>query len=337
MTEAESPFRATVFIPTYRGAGYVEALVRTVFAQRVPYDFEVLVYDTDSGDETPAILARLADEFDGRLRWRQVAKKDFSHGRTRAEAVVDAQGEFVAFLTQDATPANDRWLYELLKPFELNDKVVAVLGKQDPRPDAIPMLKSEISMVFAGFGADQATSLFYKDDFVTSQGVYDVLAFYSDVNCAGRRSFLLEHNYRDVPYAEDQLFGRDVIDAGFLKAYAPRANVLHSNEIALGDYKHRMFDETLGLRQVGVPVEKPSLKVVARMVAGGVVRDAKRIVRDPAYTPRRKLYWLAVNPLFHVERWRGVRLAADAPLDDESVRDTYSLERRQAREDQGRR
>ena len=323
----------TVFIPTYRGASYIESMVRSVFLQRVSYDVEVLVYDTTSGDQTPQILDRLAEEFSGRLRWRPVAKKDFSHGRTRAEAVLDARGEFVAFLTQDAMPANDRWLYELLKPFELNEKVVAVLGKQDPRPEAIPMLKSEIQMVFSGFGPDQATSLFYKDDFVTNQGIYDVISFYSDVNSAARRSFLLEHNYRDVPYAEDQLFGRDVIDAGYLKAYAPRANVVHSNDIALGDYKHRMFDETLGLRQVGVPVAKPSLQAVARMVASGVVRDARRIVRDPAYSTRRKLYWLAVNPLFHVERWRGVRLAADAPLDDEALRDAFSLERRQARED----
>ncbi len=329
-----SEFTATVFIPTYRGARYVEGLVRSVFAQEFDRPYEVLVYDTDSGDQTPEILARLADEFAGRFRWKSIPKSEFSHGRTRAQAALDARGEFVAFLTQDAMPANDRWLYELIKPFELNDKVVAVLGKQQPRADAIPMLKSEIDLVFAGFGSDQATSLFYKDDFVTSQGVYDVISFYSDVNSAARRSFLTDHaNYRDVPYAEDQLFGRDVIDAGYLKAYAPRANVLHSNEIPLRDYKHRMFDETLGLRQVGVPVDKPSVKVVARMIAGGVVRDAKKILRDPAYSAKRKLYWLAVNPLFHLERWRGVRLAADAALDDESVRDQFSLERRQAKED----
>jgi rhamnosyltransferase len=332
-----SDLEATIFIPTYRGARYIEDLVRSVFAQTYDRDFEVLVYDTDSGDESPAILQRLADEFGDRFRWKSVAKKEFSHGRTRAAAALDAHGEFVAFLTQDATPANGRWLYELLKPFELNERIVAVLGKQQPRPDAIPMLKSEIELVFAGFGPDLGTILFYKDDFVDSQGAYDVVSFYSDVNSAARRSFLVEQvNYRDVPYAEDQLFGRDVIDAGYIKAYAPRANVLHSNEIPLADYKHRMFDETLGLRQVGVPVQMPSVKVVARMIVGGVVRDAKKIMRDPSYSTKRKLYWLAMNPLFHLERWRGVRLAADAPLDDESVRDEFSLERRQTREDQAR-
>src|SRR5664279_4003666 len=151
-----SDLEATVFIPTYRGARYIEDLVRSVFAQTYDRDFEVLVYDTDSGDESPAILQRLADEFGDRFRWKSVAKKEFSHGRTRAAAALDAHGEFVAFLTQDATPANGRWLYELLKPFELNERIVAVLGKQQPRPDAIPMLKSEIELVFAGFGPDGA-------------------------------------------------------------------------------------------------------------------------------------------------------------------------------------
>jgi len=125
-----SDLEATVFIPTYRGARYIEDLVRSVFAQTYDRDFEVLVYDTDSGDESPAILQRLADEFGDRFRWKSVAKKEFSHGRTRAAAALDAHGEFVAFLTQDATPANGRWLYELLKPFELNERIVAVLGKR---------------------------------------------------------------------------------------------------------------------------------------------------------------------------------------------------------------
>jgi rhamnosyltransferase len=305
-----------------------------VFSQRIDGDFDVLVYDTTSGDETPQILDRLTGVYGNRLRWKPIAKADFSHGRTRAEAALEARGEFVAFLTQDATPAHDRWLYELLKPFSLHEKVVAVLGKQVPRPNAVPMLKADIEGVFGGFGNDQGTALFYKDDFVQSQGQYDVISFYSDVNSAARRDFLVnEINYRDIPYAEDQLFGRDVIDAGYLKAYAPRAVVLHSNDIPLGDYKHRMFDETLGLRQVGVPVGKPSLRDVASMVTRGSLRDVRRILRDPSYSVKRKLYWLALNPIYHIERWRGVRLAVDAPLDDESVRDRYSLERREARKE----
>ena len=52
----------------------------------------------------------------------------------------------------------------------------------------------------------------------------NAVTFYSDVNSAARKDILTgEVPYRDVSYAEDQLLGRDVISAGYIKAYdAPR-------------------------------------------------------------------------------------------------------------------
>lgn len=217
----------------------------------------------------------------------------------------------------------------MVKPFELDDKIVGVMGKQDPRPHCFPLLKSEIRAVFGGFGPDFGTTLFYKDDFVKDQGTYDAISFYSDVNSAARRSFLVDTiPYQDVPYAEDQLFGRNVIDAGYIKAYAPRGNVIHSNDMKLSEYKHRMFDETMGLRKVGIPVSVPSKKLVAKMIFRGIIRDTLNTVRDREYSFKRKLYWLVVNPFYHIEKWRGVRLAATMNIDDSQGLEKYSLEAR---------
>ena len=112
-------------------------------------------------------------------------------------------------------PAHDRWLYELLKPFELNDRVAAVMGSQIPRAWCFPLLKYEINAVFDGFGPGFGTTLFYDDDFIASEGVRNAVTFYSDVNSAARRDVLTGPvPYQDVSYAEDQLFGRDIIAAG---------------------------------------------------------------------------------------------------------------------------
>ena len=98
------------------------------------------------------------------------------------------------------------------------------MGKQVPRRGAFPLQKYEIQGVFRNFGPDFGTSVFYKDAFVTDEGVLGAISFYSDVNSAARRRFLLDViPYRDVRYAEDQLFGKDLIEAGYRKAYAPRA------------------------------------------------------------------------------------------------------------------
>lgn len=316
-TNAEgSDVLATVVVLTYNGERFLRELLEAVSRQRIDGHVEVLVIDSGSTDATLDILADFPH-----VRLIQIPNSEFGHGRTRNFAAEQARGRYVAYLTHDAVPASDRWLYELLKPFELNPRVAAVMGKQVPRPHCFPLLKYEIDAVFTGFGPDFGTGLFYEDDFVTSEAVRNAVTFYSDVNSAGRRDLLTGPlPYRDVSYAEDQLFGRDVVAAGYIKAYAPRGVVVHSNELSLAEYDDRMEAETLGQREVGIAVAVPPIPVVARMVSRGVVRDALRIVRDRDYGPRRKVYYLAVNPLYHLQKWRGVRRGASAEVVAQAAR-----------------
>lgn len=324
-------FKATVFIPTYYGEEYLSNLLEMVFNQKVPYDYEVLIYDTSSTDDTPKIIDKYAKKHSN-LRFKTITKEEYGHGKTRHDAAFDAKGEIVVYLSQDAIPAHDRWLYEMVKPFELNNRVAGVLGKQDPRPDAFPLLKNEIKAVFGNFGPDLGVTFFYKDYFIEGQASYDYISFYSDVNSAARRSILTgDVPYQPVSYAEDQLFGRDIINAGYIKAYAPRGNVVHSNDIRLCDYKARMFDETTGMRGAGIPIEKPRIRTVSKMIIKGVIKDWIRTVRDHDYSWRRKLYWIIINPFYHIEKWRGVRLGAGVDLNDQSDKEKYSLEAKQAK------
>jgi rhamnosyltransferase len=300
---------ATVAILTYNGETYLRDILNALRVQRVDGEVEVLVVDSGSTDSTLDIVADFPE-----VRLHRIPNSEFGHGRTRNLAAHLARGRYVAYLTHDAVPATDRWLYELLKPFELNPDVAAVMGRQVARPWCFPLLKYEIDAVFRGFGPEFGTTLFYEDDFVTSEAVRNAITFYSDVNSAARRDLLVGPlPYQDVSYAEDQLLGRDAIAAGYLKAYAPRAAVVHSNDMTLAEYDDRMEAETLGQREVGIDVAVPSVSVVARMIGRGVARDTVGILRDRAYGVRRKLYYLVVNPLFHVQKWRGVRRGAAAP------------------------
>ncbi len=189
------------------------------------------------------------------------------------------------------------------------------MGAQIPRPDAFPLLRYEIKGVFNGFGPGFGTTLFYEDDFIQDEGVRNAVTFYSDVNSAARKDILTgEVPYRDVSYAEDQLLGRDVIAAGYIKAYAPRAAVLHSNEMTVSEYDDRMFEETQGLREVGIDVAMPSIPTVVRMVTTGILKDALRLARDREVGKRRKISGFFLNPAYHVQKWRGVRRGVRSPL-----------------------
>lgn len=301
---------ATVTILTYNGEAYLGDILGALSVQEIDAEFEVLVIDSGSTDSTLDIVARYPD-----VILHQIPNSEFGHGRTRNLAAQLARGKYVVYLTHDAVPSHARWLYEILKPFELNSSIAAVMGSQIPRPQCFPLLKYEIQEVFRGFGPGFGTTLFYDDSFITDEGLRNAVTFYSDVNSAARRDLLVgEVPYRDVSYAEDQLLGRDIIQAGYMKAYAPRASVVHSNDMTLSEYDDRMFEETQGLREVGIDVAVPSISVVARMILRGVAKDTVGILRDRDYGRKRKAYYFVVGWLYHVQKWRGVRRGASSPL-----------------------
>lgn len=313
---------ATVAILTYNGEDYLERILEQLRRQEIDGEFEVLVIDSGSTDSTLDIVRRFPE-----VRLHQIPNEEFGHGRTRNLAAHLANGEFVAYLTHDAIPTSPHWLREITAPFALDEGIVAVMGKQVPRPGCFPLLKYEIQGVFAGLGPDFGTSVFYRDASMTDEGILDALGFYSDVNSAARRDFLTQTiPYRDVPYAEDQLFGRDLIEAGYRKAYAPRAAVEHSNDLTLAEYGKRIFDETVGLRRIGFPIPPMSRAAQLRLTVRGIVGDTLRILRDREYSWRRKLYWLAVNPSYQIRKWGSYRPSTLVDLADEGAIRAGSLE-----------
>ncbi|MDH6235940.1 glycosyltransferase family 2 protein [Cryobacterium sp. CG_9.6] len=318
---AEKPL-VTVAILTYNGETYLEQILREVSAQVIAGVIEVLVIDSGSTDSTLDIVGRFPH-----VILHEIPNSEFGHGKTRNLAASLGTGEFIAFLTHDAIPVSREWLRELLAPFALDESIVAVMGKQIPRRGCFPLLKYEIEGVFAGLGPDFGTSIFYKDQFVQSEGVLNAVSFYSDVNSAARRDFLTRTlPYRDVRYAEDQLFGKDLIEAGFKKAYAGRAAVEHSNDLTLDEYRRRIFDETVGLRQIGFRIPVLSGKDQRRLTVRGIVGDSLRILRDGSFSWKRKLFWIARNPIYQAVKWKSYRASTLIDLNDVDAVKSGSLE-----------
>ena len=311
---------ATVVIPTYNGELYLRRILEALRVQKINGEFEVLVIDSGSTDATLEIVSQYPE-----VRLHEIKNSEFGHGKTRNLAASLAQGTFVAYLTHDAIPDHDGWLRELLAPFAIDDRLKAVMGKQNPRPGCFPLMRYEIASVFARFGPDFGTTVFYGDKALSGQ--LDAITFYSDVNSATRREFLLETiSYRDVPYAEDQMFGRDLIEAGYWKAYAPRASVEHSNDVTLHEFGLRIFDETVGLRRIGTPIGRLSIAGVIKYTVLTAALDTVRIARDRTYSRKRKIYWLVINPLYHARKWANYRRASIVDLDDENAVRAGSLE-----------
>jgi len=299
---------ATVTVLTYNGERYLGAILDAVERQRYDGPVDVLVIDSGSTDATLDIVAAHPA-----VRLHAIPNEQFGHGRTRQLAAELADGEIVVYLTHDAVPASDSWLSAIVAPFLDDERVGAVLGKQVARPSAPPVLKYDIRRVFARQGPEGRVSV-VRDIRGMDAVERAAAAFYSDANSAARRSVLLGPvPYRDVDYAEDQVFGRDILDHGLAKAYAPDAAVEHSNDTTLRTFGSRIAADVVGLRSAGFAVARVSWGRSVGQTVKWSLKDAAWILTDRDYTAAQKLYWLLVNPWYHLVKWRAYRKAANAP------------------------
>lgn len=313
----------TVAILTFNGETYLQRILEALRGQDYGNTLDVLVIDSGSTDSTLEIVEGFPE-----VRLVKIPNSEFGHGRTRNYAATLVETEIIAYLTHDAIPVNANWAAELVAPFAYSEKLVAVMGKQVPRRGCFPLLKYEIKGVFGGLGSDLGNTIYELSEADRhNEGLLAAKAFYSDVNSAARRDFLVNTiPYRDVRYAEDQLFGKDVLEAGYLKAYSPGAAVEHSNDLTLAEYGPRIFDETVALREIGRDVKPLTWKSKLRLRVRGIIGDSIRIMRDPEFSWKRRMYWLLVNPAFHIRKWKFHNLGARFDLAASGEASVHSLE-----------
>jgi GT2 family glycosyltransferase len=84
----------SIVIPTYNRARLLEETLATVFAQELT-DYEVLVVDDGSTDDTAAVLARYGD------RVRALRQENQGQGVARNLGIQHATGRYVVFLDSD--------------------------------------------------------------------------------------------------------------------------------------------------------------------------------------------------------------------------------------------
>jgi GT2 family glycosyltransferase/glycosyltransferase involved in cell wall biosynthesis len=301
--------RVSVVIPVKDGERYLAELLDALAREGAD---EVLVIDSGSRDRSLEI-ARAADG----VELLEIPSEEFGHGRTRNLGAERTSGELICFLTQDATPAPG-WLAAIRAGFALDARVGAVFGPHLAREDTSPMIARELEGFFAGFAA--------ADGGPALQGPGDE-PFLSNVNAAYRRDCWEQIRFRDVPYAEDQAFGRDLLAAGWLKAYHPGAAVLHAHDYGALEFMRRYFDEYRGLRATTGHVEAFHPVRALRTVRAETAADLRWLKQRGAPAGERAR-WAARASVHHGSRRVFSALGSRADRLPAGVRERLSLERR---------
>ena len=143
----------TVGIPVRDGEQYLEEVLGSVLGQEVDRTVELLVVDSGSTDRSPEIARRAG------ARVIEIDADEFSHGGVRNRMMEVSEGEHVAFLTQDATPAHHRWLANLLAGFDMAEDVALVFGPYIPRLGASHVVQRELIEFFSGFSSNGKPSI----------------------------------------------------------------------------------------------------------------------------------------------------------------------------------
>lgn len=211
--------RISVIIPTLNAGKEIDSLL-TCLEEQTLSPFEVIVVDSASEDATASEIAKHSN-----VAFESIDRSDFNHGLTRDVAFRKSTGDYVCFLTQDAVPASDCYLENLVAPMLRDSSIALVSGRQLPKPDA-----RRFEQLVRGFNYPVEASVRSKDDLPA----YGIKTFFaSDVcSCYRREAYDECGGFPAVETNEDMLMAARFIAAGLKVAYEPSAEVYHSHNLA---------------------------------------------------------------------------------------------------------
>lgn len=256
-----------VIIPAYHPGKEFATLIKRLEKQSVPIH-RIIVMNTEE-----SMWNKEWEKLSDVMEIHHLAKSEFDHGGTRAQAAELSDADVMIFMTQDAMPADRELLAELLKALEQDENIAAAYARQLPNAEC-----SFVERYTRAFNYPDRSVVKTKKD----MDQYGIKTFFCSNVCAAYKKDIYQKQggfVRRTIFNEDMIYAGGLIQAGYGIAYAAEAKVIHSHNYNWMQQFHRNFD--LGVSQAehpeifeGVPSEGEGMRLVKKTLSH-LVRSGK--------------------------------------------------------------
>lgn len=305
--------KVDVLIPVYRPGRQLELLLEKLQEQSYPIHRMILM-----NTEKAYFPEGLEKKYEN-TEVHHLTKAEFDHGGTRDRGIRMSDADVVVCMTQDAIPADERLMENLLKPFS-DSRVWAAYARQLPREDC-----REVERYTRSFNYPEESRLKGKKD-LPELGIKTF--FCSNVCAAWRKDRYLELGgfVARTIFNEDMIYAGKLIQHGGMIAYCADARVIHSHNYSALQQFHRNFDlavsQTMhpeifgGIRSEseGIRLVKKSMKYCLKigkpwLMLQVITQSAGKLLgyklgQRYRKLPRNVILWCTMNPSF----WQGEKI-----------------------------
>lgn len=267
--------KVDVVIPTYKPGKKFSRLLKMLQRQTWPVG-KIIVMNTEKSFWNEHGFEGIKN-----LEVHHLTKEEFDHGETRNRGMRFSRADIVVFMTDDAVPADEHLIEELVKAFDQSgpegEAVIMAYARQLPDKDCHLAERYTRS-----FNYPEESCVKTKAD-LEQMGIKTFFA--SNVCCAyDREKFWFQGGFiRRTIFNEDMIFaGKALLQDDYAVAYAADARVIHSHNYNCRQQFKRNFD--LAVSQA----DHPELFGCVRSESEGI-----RLVKSTAlFLIRRGKPWL---------------------------------------------
>jgi len=196
--------------------------LKGVYSQDYPGGVKLIHIDSGSKDNTVEIIKSTNPH-----KLIQIRPEEYVPGVVLNRGMRESDSEWVVFLNSDGTPADNRWLSELVAAAQSGQKTGAAFSRQIPRPDCQAVYVHDYDRCFGP--ARESVNWDH---------------FFSMVSCIVNRRAWEEQPFReDLQYAEDDEWSRRLKANGWQVVFAEKSIAIHSHNYTFKQAYKRSYGD----------------------------------------------------------------------------------------------